>query len=113
MAPPAASKDDTKLVREARAEKMQKLLDDQVVKLASSEWMLKFLHRQNKDPIPCKRCNRQHARRLLEILLHKLEIAGKIQETEHSKNTVIFEILEGTQWPLVSAVGGLASQLSF
>ena len=75
---------------------MQKLLDEQVLRLTSSDHMLKFLQRQNKDPLPCKRSDRHYVRRLVQILLHKLEIEGKIHETEHSEDTVIFEILEGT-----------------
>ena len=71
---PAAGGDDTKLVGEDRAQLMQKLLDEQVVRLTSSERMLKFLRRQNKDPFPCKRPNRHHVRRLIQILLYKLEI---------------------------------------
>ena len=52
----------------------------------------------------------------MQILLHKLEIEGKIHETKHSEDNVIFEILEGTQQPLVAApaaVESLSSQLSF
>ena len=75
---------------------MQKLLDEQVLRLTSSDRMLKFLQRQNKDPLPCKRSNRHHVRRLVQILLNKLEIKGKIHETEHTEDTVIFEIMEGT-----------------
>ena len=108
--------DDAKLVREHRAELMQKLLDEQAVRLTSSEHMLKFLRRQNKDPLPCKRSDRHHVRRLVHILLHKLEIEGRIHETEHTEDTVVFEIIEGTQWPLPVAPGALqslSSQLSF
>ena len=93
---PVVSGNDAKLVGESRAEVMQKLLDEQVVRLTSSDHMLKFLWRQIKDPLPCKRSDRHHVRRLLQILLHKLEIEGKIHETEHTEDTVIFEILEGT-----------------
>ena len=75
---------------------MHMLLDEQVLRLTSSDHMLKFLWRQNKDPLPCKRTDRHHVRRLMQILLHKLEIEGKIRETEHSEDTVIFEIIEGT-----------------
>ena len=75
---------------------MQKLLDEQVLRLTSSDRMLKFLQRQNKDLLPCKRSNRHHVRRLMQILLHKLEIEGKIHETEHTEDTVVFEIMEGT-----------------
>ena len=91
-----ATGNDTKLVSENQAEVMQKLLDEQVLRLTSSDHMLKFLWRQNKDPLPCKRSDRHHVRRLVQILLHKLEIEGKICETEHSEDTMIFEILEGT-----------------
>ena len=93
---PVATGDDTKLVRESQAEVMQKLLDEQVLRLTLSDRMLKFLWRQNKDPLPCKRSDRHHVRRLVQILLHKLDIEGKIHETKHSEDTVIFEILEGT-----------------
>ena len=92
----AAGGDDAKLVEEDRAQLMQKLLDEQVVRLTSSERMLKFLWRQNKDPLPCKRSNRHHVRRLVQILLHKLEIEGRIHETEHSEDMVVFEVIEGT-----------------
>ena len=76
---------------------MQKLLDEQVLRLTSSDHMLKFLRRQNKDPLPCKRSNRHHVRRLVQILLHKLEIESRICETEHTEDTVIFEIIKGTR----------------
>ena len=92
-----AAGDDAKLVGEDQAELMQKLLDQQVLRLTSSDRMLKFLWRQNKDPLPCKRSNRHHVRRLVQILLHKLEIKGRICETEHTEDTVIFEIIEGTR----------------
>ena len=113
---PAASGDDTKLVGEDRAQLMQKLLDEQVVRLTSSERMLKFLRRQIKDPLPCKRSNQHHVRRLIQILLHKIE--GQIHEKEHSEDMLIFEVIEGTQRPLpaaaaVGATASLSSQLSF
>ena len=60
-----AAGDDAKLVGEDQAELMQKLLDQQVLRLTSSDRMLKFLWRQNKDPLPCKRSNRHHVRRLV------------------------------------------------
>ena len=52
----------------------------------------------------------------MQILLHKLEIEGKIHETEHTEDMVIFEIIKGTQQPLVAtpaALESLLSQLSF
>ena len=94
---PVAGGDDAKLVGEDRAQLMQKLLDEQVVRLTSSECMLKFFRRQNKDPLLCKRSNRHHVKRLVQILLHKLEIKGRLRESEHNDETVIFEIIEGTQ----------------
>ena len=109
---PAVSGDDAKLVREDRAQLMQKLLDEQVVRLTSSERMLKFLQRQIKDPLPCKRSNRHHVKRLIQILLHKLEIEGRICETEHSEDMIIFEVIEGTQPPLPAAAAGAAASLS-
>ena len=104
--------DDAKLVGEDRVQLMQKLLDEQVVRLTSSE----FLQRQNKDPLPCKRSNRHHVKRLMQILLHKLEIEGRLCETEHNDETVIFEVIEGPRQPLPAAPGvvqSLSSQLSF
>ena len=92
-----AGGDDTKLVGEDRAQLMQKLLDEKVVRLTLPEHMLKFLRRQNNDPLPCKRSNRHHVKRLVQILLHKLEIEGILRETEHNDETVIFEIIEGTR----------------
>ena len=96
---------------------MQKLVDEQVVRLTSSERMLKFLQRQINDPLPCKRSNWHHVRRLIQILLHKLEIEGQIRETEHSEDMLIFEVIEGTRQPLpaaaaVVATASLSSQLS-
>ena len=93
---PVAAGEDAKLVREQQAELMQKLLDEQVVRLTSSDRMLKFLQRQSKDPLPCKKSNRHHVRRLMQILLHKLEIEGRIRETEHTEDMVVFEIIKGT-----------------
>ena len=113
---PVAGGDDAKLVGEDRAQLMQKLLDEQVARLTSSERMLKFLRRQNKDPLPCKRSNRHHVKRLVQILLHKLEIEGRLRETEHNNETVIFEVIEGTRRLLPAAPGAsesLSSQLSF
>ena len=60
---PAVSGDEAKLVGEDQAQLMQKLLDEQVVRLTSSERMLKFLRRQIKDPLPCKRSNRHHVKK--------------------------------------------------
>ena len=111
-----AAGNDAKLVGEDRAELMQKLLDEQVLRLTLSDHMLKFLRRQNKDPLPCKRTDRHHVRRLVQILLHKLEIEGKICEIEHTEDTVIFEIIEGTRRPFPAAPAALESllrQLSF
>ena len=71
---PVVSGDKAKLVGEDQVQLMQKLLDEQVVRLTLSERMLKFLRRQIKDPLPCKRSNRHHVRRVIQILLHKLEI---------------------------------------
>ena len=61
---PVAAGDDGQLVGEDQAELMQKLLDEQVLRLTSSDHMLKFLRRQNKDPLPCKRSDRHHVRNL-------------------------------------------------
>ena len=117
---PVVSGDDAKLVGEDRAQLMQKLLDEQVVRLTSSERMLKFLRRQIKDHLPCKRSNQHHVRRVIQILLHKLEIEGRIRETEHSEDMLIFEVIEGTRRPLTAAAAAaagatasLSSQLSF
>ena len=46
---PVASGNDTKLVGESRAEVMQKLLDEQVVRLTSSDCMLKFLQTDQRS----------------------------------------------------------------
>ena len=92
---PVAVGDNAKLVGEDQAQLMHKLLDEQVVRLTSSEHMLKFLWRQNKDPLPCKRSDRHHVKRLMQILLHKLEIEGRLHETVHNDETVIFEVIEG------------------
>ena len=83
---------------------MQKLLDEQVVRLASSDHMLKFLRREIKDPLPCKKSDRQHVRRLVELLLHHLDLDDKIREIDHTEDMVIFEILEGTRQPLTFKV---------
>ena len=54
-------------------------------------------------------------RRLVELLLYNLDLDGKIHETDHTEDTVIFEILEGTRRPLVAPSApavALSSQLS-
>ena len=113
---PSASGDDAKLLGKARAEVMQKLLDEQVVRLALSNCMLKFLHWEIRDPLPCKKSDRQHVRRLMELLLHNLDLDGKIHETDHTEDTVIFEVIEGTRQPLAAPGApavAISSQLSF
>ena len=91
---------------------MQLLLDDQVQRLMSSSRMMKFLCREISDPLQCRKCHRQHVRRLLEILLNKLQIECRIHETLHGSNSV-FELQDGQRWHLAAASGDLSSQLSY
>ena len=90
---------------------MQQLLDDQVQRLMSSSRMMKFLRREISDPLQCRKCHRQHVRRLLEILLNKLQIECRIHETSRRSNSV-FELQDGQQRCL-AASGDLSSQLSY
>ena len=76
--PPVLGEEDGTLVGEARAKKMQLMLDEQVQRLLSSERMVKFLRRQISDPLQCRRAHRTHVRRLLEILLNRLQIDCRI-----------------------------------
>ena len=71
---PVLGEENGTLVGEARAKKMQLMLDEQVQRLLSSERMVKFLRRQISDPLQCRRAHRTHVRRLLEILLNRLQI---------------------------------------
>ena len=91
---------------------MQQLLDNQVQRLMSSDKMMKFLHHEISDPLQCRKCHRQHARQLLEILLNKLQIECRIHETSHGSNSV-FALQDGQWWHLAVASGDLSSQLSY
>ena len=91
---------------------MQQLLDDQVQRLMSSDRMTKFLRHEISDPLQCKKSHRQHVRRLLEILLNKLQIECRIHETSHGSNSV-FALQDGQCWHLAAASGNLSSQLSY
>ena len=89
---------------------MQQLLDDQVQRLMSSDRMMKFLSR---DPLQCKKTHRQHVRRLLEILLNKLQIECRIHETSRGSNSV-FALEDGQRCRSAAAASGdLSSQLSY
>ena len=93
---------------------MQQLLDDQVQRLMSSERMTKFLRRNISDPLQCRRGHRQHVRRLLEILLNRLQIECRIQERScGKKDVVIFELLDGQRPRVGQPSGDLSSQLSY
>ena len=89
---------------------MQQLLDNQVQRLMSSSRMMKFLRREISDPLQCRKCHRQHFRRLLEILLNKLQIECRIHETSRGSNSV-FKLQDGQC--LAAASGNLSSQLSY
>ena len=92
---------------------MQQLLDDQVQRLMSSDRMLKFLPREISDPLQCKKSHRQHIRRLLEILLNKLQIECIIHETSRGSNSV-FALEDGQRRRSAAAASGdLSSQLSY
>ena len=101
------------LLGEARAKKMQQLLEDQVQRLMSSDRMMKFLRREISDPLQCKKSHRQHVRRLLEILLNKLQIECIIHETSRGSNSV-FALEDGQcRRAAAAASGDLSSQLSY
>ena len=74
--------------------------------------MMKFLCHEMSDPLQCRKCHRQHVRRLLEILLNKLQIECRIHETLCGSNSV-FELQDGQRWHLAAASGDLSSQLSY
>ena len=78
----------------------------------SSNRMMKFLCREINDPLQCRKFHRQHVRRLLEILLNKLQIECRIHETSHGSNSV-FELQDGQRQRLTAASGNLSSQLSY
>ena len=112
--PPVLGEDEATLVGEARAKKMQQLLDDQVQRLMSSERMVNFLQHKISDPLQCRRGHRQHVWCLLEILLNRLQIECRIQEQScGKKDVVIFELLDGQRPCLEQASGDLSSQLSY
>ena len=106
--------EDATLVGEARAKKMQQLLDDQVQRLMSSERMVKFLRRKISDPLQCRRAHRTHVRRVLEILLNRLQIDCMIRERAcGKKDAVVFQLIDGQRRVLPEASGDLSSQLSY
>ena len=109
--PPVLGEEDATLLGEARAKKMQQLLDDQVQRLMSSDRMMKFLRREISDPLQCKKT--QHVRRLLEILVNKLQIECRIHETLRGSNSV-FALEDGQRRRSAAAASGdLSSQLSY
>ena len=112
--PPVLGEEDSTLVGEARAKKMQLMLDEQVQRLLSSERMVKFLRRQISDPLQCRRAHRTHVRRLLEILLNCLQIDCRINSRAcGKKDVVVFQLIDGQQRVLPDASGDLSSQLSY
>ena len=93
---------------------MQLMLDEQVQRLLSSERMVKFLRRQISDPLQCRRAHRTHVRRLLEILLNRLQIDCRINEWAcGKKDVVVFQLIDGQRRVLPDASGDLSSQLSY
>ena len=111
--PPVLGEEYVTLLGEARAKKMQQLLDDQVQRLMSSDRMMKFLCHEISDPLQCKKNHRQHVRRLLEILLNKLQIERIIHETSRGSNSV-FALEDGQcRCSAAAASGDLSSQLSY
>ena len=112
--PPVLGEEDGTLVGEARAKKMQLMLDEQVQRLLSSERMVKFLRRQISDPLQCRRAHRTHVRRLLEILLNRLQIDCRINSRAYGKkDVVVFQLIDGQRRVLPDASGDLSSQLSY
>ena len=112
--PPVLGEEDGTLVGEARAKKMQLMLDEQVQRLLSSERMVKFLRRKISDPLQCRRAHRTHVRRLLEILLNRLQIDCRINERAcGKKDVVVFQLIDGQRRVLPDALGDLSSQLSY
>ena len=113
--PPVLGEEDGTLVGEARAKKMQLMLDEQVQRLLSSERMVKFLRRQISDPLQFRRAHRTHVRRLLEILLNRLQIDCRINERAcGKKDVVVFQLIDGQRRVLLpDASGDLSSQLSY
>ena len=112
--PPVLGEEDATLVGEARAKKMQQLLDDQVQRLMSSERMLKFVRHKISDPLQCRRAHRTHVRRVLEILLNRLQIDFRISERAcGKKDAVVFQLVDGQRRVLPEASGDLSSQLSY
>ena len=106
--------EDGTLVGEARAKKMQLMLDEQVQRLLSSERMVKFLRRQISDPLQCRRAHRTHVRCLLEILLNRLQIDCRINKRAcGKKDVVVFQLIDGQRRVLPDASGDLSSQLSY
>ena len=112
--PPVLGEEDGTLVGEARAKKMQLMLDEQVQRLLSSERMVKFLRHQISDPLQCRRAHRTHVRRLLEILLNRLQIDCRINSRAYGKkDVVVFQLIDGQRRVLPDASGDLSSQLSY
>ena len=107
--PPVLGEEDGTLVGEARAKKMQLMLDEQVQRLLSWERMVKFLRRQINDPLQCRRAHRTHVRRLLEILLNRLQIDCRINEWAcGKKDVVVFQLIDGQRRVLPDASGDLS-----
>ena len=93
---------------------MQLMLDEQVQRLLSSERMVKFLRHQISDPLQCRRAHRTHVRRLLEILLNRLQIDCRINSRAYGKkDVVVFQLIDGQRRVLPDASGDLSSQLSY
>ena len=112
--PPVLGDEDGTLVGEARAKKMQLMLDEQVQRLLSWERMVKFLRRQISDLLQCRRAHRTHVRRLLEILLNRLQIDCRINSRAYGKkDVVVFQLIDGQRRVLPDASGDLSSQLSY
>ena len=113
--PPVLGEEDGTLVGEARAKKMQLMLNEQVQRLLSfGENGPSFLRRQISDPLQCRRAHRTHVRRLLEILLNRLQIDCRINSRVYGKkDVVVFQLIDGQRRVLPDASGDLSSQLSY
>ena len=89
-----SAEDEQKLSVLDRAKKLQKLLDSQICKLQKDKQMLSFLEMSVKDVIPCNMEHQVHYRRVLEILIGRLNIKCKLSEKVNKKSScVTFEVV--------------------
>ena len=94
MPPVNSPEEEQKLSCLERAKTLQKCLDHQINRLQHDRQMLSILEMSVKDSIPCNIEHQAHYRRVLEILIGRLNLKCKVSEKVNKNSTcVTFSII--------------------